>query len=330
MEDTHTSEADWTGRRRRPEFCCDFLWPAQIRVRSFRRGGQKWLIMLARPRRTLFFPHQNQLLHCFADAATVVVVVIVIAHIGKQQAHFLYHRFNLSNISTLVSEMIIESGISTWKPSDVYEWMTGLCQGQNEWINKDFIETNNIDGRRLLLLSADDLIAIGAKKVDFQEKILEAIQGLRDQLNDSVRDTLQHRLDSLACASRMLHNHLARKQVYPEMDYDHDTEFNEQLNLRTKQDQVTLDTLSYVSAVIESVMRVVDVTSAPPFKDDAEIRSFLRSPILAIGIELASTAQRGQFVEEPNEFLMNRAKALARHCDIIIQNIKDPLLIQAL
>lgn len=53
-----------------------------------------------------------------------------------------------------------------------------------------------------------------------------------------------------------------------------------------------------------------------------------RKTILRISIELASTAQRDQFVEQPNQLIRNRCLSLAELCDRIVQDSHDSLAIQ--
>lgn len=230
--------------------------------------------------------------------------------------------------------MIIKPDVVSWSPSKVCDWIANLLGGDAVWIDEDFFRSNRIDGRKLLLLSADDLKAIGAKKVGVQERILEAIDDLRNQLHTTNKETLQNKIFNLGCCSRMLYSHLVHKRIWEATRPDHvvslmeDSSDDDNQKIK-KQDKVLLDTLSFVSVVVEAVQRVVEIISKPTFKDNTELRS-MRSLILALGIELASTAQRDQFVEKPNEILERSSKVLADYCDRITQNTKDPILIQAL
>ena len=54
----------------------------------------------------------------------------------------------------------------------------------------------------------------------------------------------------------------------------------------------------------------------------------MRKTILKLSIELASTAQRDQFVDKPNEVIENSCITLAELCDRIVQELNDSLAIQ--
>lgn len=55
----------------------------------------------------------------------------------------------------------------------------------------------------------------------------------------------------------------------------------------------------------------------------------IRKTVLRLSIELASTAQRDQFVENPNEVIQTSCLTLAEICDRIVQEINDSLAIQS-
>lgn len=230
--------------------------------------------------------------------------------------------------------MLIRPDVVSWSPTKVGEWISRLFEGHAAWIDQDFIRANRIDGRKLLLLSADDLAAIGAKKVGLQERILEAIDELRLTLHGVNKGTLQKKIFHLACYSRVLYTHLAHRRKSEERQFEEGDELSsdevfDDDNHTKEQDKVSLETLSFVSVVVESVQKVVEIISKPPFKNNVELRS-MRSLILALGIELASTAQRDQFVQKPNEILERSSKVLADYCDRIIQNTKDSSMIEAM
>ena len=54
----------------------------------------------------------------------------------------------------------------------------------------------------------------------------------------------------------------------------------------------------------------------------------MRKKILRISIELASTSQRDQFVDKPNDVIKNSCLNLAELCDRIVQELSDSLAIQ--
>jgi hypothetical protein len=50
--------------------------------------------------------------------------------------------------------------------------------------------------------------------------------------------------------------------------------------------------------------------------------------MLRLCIELASTAQRDQFVDKPNEIIQANCNTLAQVCDRIVQDLHDTLALQ--
>jgi connector enhancer of kinase suppressor of Ras 2 len=56
--------------------------------------------------------------------------------------------------------------------------------------------------------------------------------------------------------------------------------------------------------------------------------SELRKQMLKLGLELATSAQRDRFVQNPVEQIMMLAKRLSELSDYIIQDVKDPMLLQ--
>jgi len=216
--------------------------------------------------------------------------------------------------------------VINWSPAQVCTWLSKLVDEEKQ-IDKDFIGSNRIDGRKLFLLSADDLAAMGVKKVGVQETILHAIDNLRDEIHGrNTNEALQNKIVNLACSSRMLYSHLVHKRAWETNKPECDGSF---LSDDIRQDQVLLETLSFVSEVVDAVQKLVLIISRPPYKDNKELRS-MRSLVLALGIELASTAQRDQFVEKPNEILERSSKVLADYCDRIVQNSNDIIFVEPL
>lgn len=53
----------------------------------------------------------------------------------------------------------------------------------------------------------------------------------------------------------------------------------------------------------------------------------MRKQILKLSIELASTAQRDQFVDKPNDIIKTNLQTLADLCDKVVRELNDPLAI---
>lgn len=226
--------------------------------------------------------------------------------------------------------------VANWRPHQVRDWLKGLCDDAS-WMNEDFIMNNNVDGSELLMLTADDLYKFGALKVDLQEHILDAIEKLRySSASFIAKETLQVAILRLAVQARSLQKQLVANRARA---------LNEQaLNLlkiptatkdptrrssnpKIQQQRVELDTLACVSAMVKTAQHVTEIISRKPFTKYGDYRS-MKSLILALSIELTSTAQRDQFVEQPNDIIEKSSKALADYCERIVYGTRDVLLIQ--
>lgn len=230
--------------------------------------------------------------------------------------------------------MLINLDVHSWPPAKVQSWLMGL-RDDADWIDPDRILTQQYDGRKLLLTTSRDLDDIGAKKVDLQEKILEAIERLRFYDSNINRETLQTFVLRLANKSRALQKQLVANRTRNQVGNGSNspkciTLSKDLLEANVKQavkQRVDLDTLAYVSAIVGTVQDITYIISRSPFSEKDDYRS-MKSLILALSIELTSTAQRDQFVERPNDILEKSSKALADYCDHIVHATKDFLLIQ--
>lgn len=226
--------------------------------------------------------------------------------------------------------MLTQIDLNNWTPVDVKKWLSGL-RDDASWINDDYIFINNVGGRKLLLATAQDLSNLGATKVDLQEHILEALESLRYYNSNVTKETLQVSILRLACQSRSLHRQLVAERASAEIHHPPDlktvtlsNDFTE--NAKGKQ-RVSLDTLALVSAIVKTVRQITDILNFASFSKHGDYRS-MKSLLLALSIELTSTAQRDQFVERPNDIIEKSSKALSDYCDRIVHGTKDALLIQ--
>lgn len=172
-----------------------------------------------------------------------------------------------------------------------------------------FFLNNNVDGCRLLLLTTDDLDHLNVKKIGHQEIILEGVDLLKHLHYSFASETLQSQALRLGCRARSLFNQLK---------CDEDRNLN--------QDRVSTTTLSSVSDILFSVKSFISWIDRYPFSAQDTYLP-VRESILRRSIELASTAQRDQFVEKPNEVLKHTCAPLATLCDKIVQDLNDSLAI---
>lgn len=214
--------------------------------------------------------------------------------------------------------------IRDWTPFKVRDWLKGICD-EISWLRSDLLVKRNIGGEQLIMMTPQDLKNLGATKVNLQEHIFEAIENLIHYDTYLTRETLQTFILRLACQSRSLQRQLAHERSSETKDIVLTPEFGGTI-LPEKQ-RVSLDTLTSVSTIVATVSYITDVLSCLPFSKYDDYRS-MKSLLLALSIELTSTAQRDQFVERPNDIIEKSSKVLADYCDKIVQGTRDPLLIQ--
>lgn len=232
--------------------------------------------------------------------------------------------------------MLTNIDVANWRSYQVRDWLKGLCD-DSSWISEEFIIEKNVDGRELLMVTADDLYKFGAKKVDLQEHILDAIDRLRySSANYISKETLQVAILRLAVQARSLQKQLVANRL---RDLNEHTLTLTKVSTPTKdstrrisnprihKQRVELDTLACVSTMVKTAQHVTEIISRKPFTKYGEYRS-MKSLILALSIELTSTAQRDQFVEQPNDIIEKSSKALADYCERIVYGTRDILLIQ--
>nr|XP_027200047.1 connector enhancer of kinase suppressor of ras 3-like [Dermatophagoides pteronyssinus] len=98
--------------------------------------------------------------------------------------------------------------VAEWTSQHVGDWLYGLDDSILPYVQ--FFVNNQINGCRLLLLSAQDLINLNINKIGHQEIILEAVELLRNLHYNITSETLQTIALRLACKSRALFNQLKK------------------------------------------------------------------------------------------------------------------------
>ncbi|XP_054163754.1 connector enhancer of kinase suppressor of ras 3-like [Oppia nitens] len=210
--------------------------------------------------------------------------------------------------------------VAEWTANNTADWLKGLddCIGQHI----EFFLNNNINGCKLLLLSCEDLNKLNVKKVGHQELILDAVDLLKHLHYNFGSETLQSLALRLGCKSRGLYNQLLKRS----QEFINNNN-NEDNNNKDKDDRVSTQTLSAVSDILASVKAFISWIDRYPFEGQ-DLYIPVRKTILRLSIELASTSQRDQFVERPNNVIMKSCFTLAELCDHIVQELNDSLAIQ--
>lgn len=176
-----------------------------------------------------------------------------------------------------------------------------------------FFSNNGVGGCKLLLLSCDDLEKLNVHKIGHQEIILEGVDLLKHLHYNFASETLQSQALRLGCKARSLYNQLKQDELG--------------ITDRSKQERVSTSTLSGVSEILVSVKSFISWIDRYPFSGQDQYVP-IRKTVLRHSIELASTAQRDQFVDQPNQVIKTSCISLADLCDRVVQELHDSLAIQ--
>lgn len=198
-----------------------------------------------------------------------------------------------------------------------------------------------------MLITAQDLVEyIPAIKIEALQAILYGISLLRYMSYSSNMETLQSLTLNLACQAKYLHNQLIQAELSPRLlpvststatpmtgnsknrfDFAK-VDSNMQINQSMKQ-RVSLETLDSVSLIVDQITHVVGWLNATnSLADIPKFNKDFRSIVLRVAVELTSTAQRDQFVEQPNDVIKKTSKFLADYCEWVVLAIDDPDFIQ--
>lgn len=236
--------------------------------------------------------------------------------------------------------------VISWAAEHVVSWIRGL-HSSLESSPLDQIIRGRINGNKLMLLTAQDLVElIPGIKVEALQAIISGINLLRYLNYNSNKDTLQSLTLNLACQARYLYNQLIQAELSPRLlpvstttatpmtgnsknrfDFAK-VDSNMQINQSTKQ-RVSLETLDNVSIIVDQILNVVDwLNCTGSSSNQPEFNQDFKKIVLRVAVELTSTAQRDQFVEQPNDIIKNTSKFLADYCHWVVMAIDDSYFIQ--
>jgi hypothetical protein len=234
----------------------------------------------------------------------------------------------------------------SWTADHVVLWLKGLHPSL-ESAQMNQIIRQRINGNRLMLISALDFIElIPGIKVEALQAITHGIDLLRDLNHNSKSETLQSLTLNLACQARYLCNQIIQAEHSPRLlpvstsattpmtgnsknrfDFAK-VDSNVQINQSTKQ-RVSLETLESVSIIVDQILQVVEWLNSTELTSNlSKFNKDFKSIVLRVAVELTSTAQRDQFVEQPNDILKKTSKFLAEYCEWVVLAIDDPDFIQ--
>lgn len=236
--------------------------------------------------------------------------------------------------------------VNNWTPEHVVSYIRGLHPSLEKLPKTQFIRMK-VNGMRFMLLEAQDLVElVPGIKVDALYKAVRGIQLMRYINHKSNKETLQSLTLDLACQARYLYNQLVQAEISPRLlpvsepsmtpmtgtgknRFDFvKVNSNMQLNQSTKQ-RVSLETLDNVSIIVEQISRIVcwlnSMRSSP---EEPKFNKDFKSIVLRVAVELTSTAQRDQFVDQPNDIIKKTSKFLADYCEWVVLAITDPDFIE--
>ena len=196
-----------------------------------------------------------------------------------------------------------------------------------------------------MMASQDIIDLLPGVKTDALEAIVQGITTLRALNYTSTTETLQSLTLNLACQAKYLYNQLIQAEQSPRLlpvsttsmtpvtgggtgvksrfDFTK-VDSNMQINQSTKQ-RVSLETLDSVSTIVDQIIQVVGwLNSSGLTSNLSKFNKDFKSIVLRVAVELTSTAQRDQFVEQPNDILKKTSKFLADYCEWVVLAIDDP------
>lgn len=236
--------------------------------------------------------------------------------------------------------------VGVWSAEHVVSWIRGL-HSSLESSPLDRIIKERVNGNKLLLLTTQDLVElIPSIKMEALQTIVHGINLVRYLNFNSNLETLQSLTLNLACQARYLHNQLIQAELSPRLlpvstttatpmtgnsknrfDFAK-VDSNMQINQSTKQ-RVSLETLDSVSLIVDRILYVVNWVNTTYLSSSiSKFNKDFKSIVLRVAVELTSTAQRDQFVEQPNDVIKKTSKFFADYCEWVVLAIDDPDFIQ--
>ncbi|KAK2715855.1 hypothetical protein QYM36_010425, partial [Artemia franciscana] len=201
--------------------------------------------------------------------------------------------------------------IDEWKPEQVFEWVRGLSANIASY-GKYFVE-HGINGSQLLNFGPDDLQMIGIEKVGHKLEMMSAITNLRESHLSLDYETLQSLALRVSAKSRSLSAEIRQEET--------------EEKLPTGRGKVTTSTLSGVTDLLRSVKDLLFWLDRSPFEGQEPYTS-LRNTLVKISIEMATSAQRDQFAENPVAVIRSDCNQITTLCEKVVVELSDPYIAQ--
>ncbi|XP_064082102.1 uncharacterized protein LOC135198457 isoform X2 [Macrobrachium nipponense] len=227
--------------------------------------------------------------------------------------------------------------VAEWSPDQVSEWLKGLDDVILPYIH--YFVNNQVDGKRLLQLTPDELPSLDVTKIGHQEIILQGVELLRNIHYQLYQENVQFLALRLSSKARSIYNELrivtsnrnggcgsAGEDEDGDDDNDNRIDHNGEKE-KKKQERVSTAIIAGVSDVLASVKGLVSWLNRQPFAG-VEQYDCLKNSLVELSIRLATIAQRDMFAENQATVISQSCYKFAQISDKIIQEYSDPLIIQ--
>ncbi|XP_064618161.1 connector enhancer of kinase suppressor of ras 2-like isoform X2 [Liolophura sinensis] len=210
--------------------------------------------------------------------------------------------------------------VENWVADQVAAWLRGLDDVVLPYVH--FFLNNGINGKKLLMLTHQDLEDFGITKLGHQELILEAVDLLRALHYGFETENLQSVTLHLGCKAKSLHNDLQATGVENDMNNG-----NVSYTGQSNHQRLPVSVLSSVADILTALKVVVSWLDRAPFESMYEM-CLQRNTIVKIGIDLIAVTQKDHPRQEAEDAIMKSCSIMSDICDEIVIQSRDPLVIQ--
>ncbi|CAL8291441.1 unnamed protein product [Gadus morhua 'NCC'] len=203
--------------------------------------------------------------------------------------------------------------ITKWTPKQVVDWMKGLDDSLQLYVNN--FEREKISGEQLLKISHQDLEELGVARIGHQELVLEAVD-LLCALNYGVEtDNLKTLVVRMRAATNSLHMSTSerRKSVAYEGSVSR---------------KPPNDFLTCVVELIGAAKSLLAWLDRTPLTGISDFTS-TKNKIIQLCLDLTTTVQQDCTVYEMEEKILDVSKVLNGICDQTVRTTSDPLMSQS-
>ncbi|KAK3609147.1 hypothetical protein CHS0354_032674 [Potamilus streckersoni] len=213
-----------------------------------------------------------------------------------------------------------------WSAEDVAKWLGGLDMDDAIIPYAHFFLNNDVDGKKLLMLTHSDLDKLNVHKLGHQELILEAVDLLRNLKYGYETENLQSLALQLGCKARNL---LGEIRVRSE---ENDRNKANVSHVESRSKQLSVGILSLVAELIGYLKTLVSWLDRSPFNGFHDL-CLVRNTIVKLGLEVISMCQKPDITISDME--QNFSTSIRMLCDICEELVigspdrpQDPLFVQ--